>query len=146
MSMINDIDKDTIARLRLENEVLRAGYLTADMVEVEQIAKDSRCDYLPEVGYHVADSGERLCDVLKSKAQRLGKRFTEEKEDTQKTKEVMTKYRRYFNPDYAEYSEDPNSASYAKRLECYKTDSTAANNLLNEFAVKRANKGQIQYT
>lgn len=139
------MDKETISKLRLENEVLRAGYINADMEEVAQIARDSRCDYIPDINVHVADSGERLTDILKSKAQRLGKRFIEEREDTAKTKEVMTKYRRYFNPDSQDYSEDPNSECYLKRVQCHAEDKQAAVNLLNEFAVKRANKGQIQY-
>lgn len=145
MNIIQQMDRDTINRLRMENEVLRAGYLNADMSEVEQIARDTRCDYIPDINVHVADSGERLCDILKSKAQRLGKRYVEEMEDTQKTKDVMQKYRRYFNPDYTEYSEDPNSECYLKRVQCHAEDSTAALNLLNEFQEKRSKRGVIQY-
>ena len=146
MSIIQQMDRDTIARLRLENEVLRAGYLNADMSEIEEIARDSRCDFIPDINCHVADSGERLTDILKNKAQRLGKRFIEEKEHTQKTKDVMQKYRRFFKPDYAEYSEDPNSECYLKRVQCHAEDKQAAINLLNEFATKRSKRGQIQYT
>lgn len=46
-------------------------------------------------------------------------------------------YEKYFDPSRPGYSEDPNSESYQKRLECYRKDPTKARAFIAKFATNR---------
>ena len=144
MDIIQKIDRELINSLRLENEVLKAGYLSADFFEVEEIAKRYGCEYIAETGCFISDTGERLTDLLKSKAQRLGVQYVQSTGETEAQKALKQQYRRFFDPTNKEYSEDPNSDSYKKRVECHSKDSAVALSLLNEYQQARANRGKPQ--
>jgi hypothetical protein len=143
MDIIKEIDRELINSLRLENEVLKAGYLKADLYEVEEIAKRYGAEYIGETGCFIADNGERLTDLLKSKAQRLGVQYVQSTGETEAQKTLKQQYRRFFDPTAKGYSEDPNSESYGKRVECHQKDSTVALSLINEFQQARANRGKL---
>lgn len=144
MDVIKQMDRDLINSLRLENEVLKAGYLSADLYEVEEIAKRYGAEYISETGCFIADTGERLTDLLKSKAQRLGVQYVQSSGETETQQALKQQYRRFFDPLQSDYSEDPNSNSYQKRVECHSKDSTVACALLKEYQQARANRGKPQ--
>lgn len=142
MDVIKQMDRELINSLRLENEVLKAGYLNADIYEVEEIAKRYGAEFISETGCFIADNGERLTDLLKSKAQRLGVQYVKSNGETDTQKALKQQYRRFFDPSQSDYSENPNSDSYQKRVECHSKDSTVALSLLNEYQQARANRGK----
>lgn len=133
--MSNFFDEDTLEqnkRLYLENKILREGYISVTLSQIEELQQKYAYDSDLK-GYYSAD-GKRLEDDLRLNAAKYGGRWQRITPEDAERRRLKDAYRKYFDPAAAGYSIEPESASWFKRLELYRSNRAVAEELQKQYS------------
>lgn len=134
MSVLKMIDNDIIKnsqRLHIENEVLRAGFLSAKREVIEELQEKFKYD--SDLKDYFSEEGESLKDFFKKNEARLGGRWAKEDKDRKAKEDLKNRYRPFFDPKSRFYSAVSGEDNWKKRLELYRLDRDTAEELASEY-------------
>lgn len=132
--MSNFFDEDTLEqnkKLWIENKILREGFLSVTPLQIEELQKKYTydCDLK---GYYSID-GKRLEDDLQRNAEKYGGKWQRLTPEDAERRRIKDEYRKYFDPQAEGYSIEPESSSWYKRLELYRSHRDLAEELHRQY-------------